>query len=291
MAEILPHHDRADTDALPIVFPELLSIPAPQRASGDWQLFAHKSDPSRAVVAACGSRLVFDRATPWQTTIAHYFLSHVMRLQTGIFFFHGATVSIGDNGVLLSGSKGAGKSTLSLALAARGHGFLGDEIACIDRNSGLVLPFPRAVSIRHGPQAQAVLAYLTTNRVDSEILPDGSSRMRTPVSKMFPAAAARQVPLTHAFFMNPLAQVPSVEPIAFSLEHLPLLAPLHATVTAIAPGERTIGLLRLFSRIRCYMLAPGGTPDQTAELIENIVESKWDTASNRKPNVLAPFAG
>ena len=112
-----------------------------------------------------------------------------------------------------------------------------------------------------------------------------------PVSRLFPAATPRRVPLTHAFFLGDIGEEPSATPITFSLSHLPLLAPLHATLTNIAPGERTIRFLRLFSQIRCYMLTPGGTPDQTAELVENIVEGKWDTASKRKPSVLAPFAG
>ena len=275
VAEISLHEGRADPAALTMLFPELRELAPRHDTAGTWTLLARGADP-RPAISMCADRVVLDRALPWQMIVTHYFLNHVMRLQPELFFFHGATVAIGDRGVLLGGRKGAGKSTLSLACAARGHGFLGDEIAAVDTRTGRVLPFARAVSIRPGPQAQAVDRYLGETRVDRETLPDGTERMRVPASRIFPQARPRPVSLTHAFFLEGLADQPRATPIEFSLERLPLLAPLHATLASHPAGERAVRFLKLFSAIRCYRLTPGGTPDRTAELIEEITASHRD---------------
>ncbi len=187
-------------------FPELDLVPALCSARDGWQFFARACAPEIARVAIRGDSIQVDRVLPWQRIVAHYFLNHVMRMQPDYAFFHAATVAIGKCGVMLSGDKGAGKSTLSLALAARGHGFLGDELGTIHSGTGTVLPFPRAVSIRLGPQAQAVAQYLRHNQVERETLPDGTDRLRVPVARIFPnAAATAPVALTHAFFLDRVA--------------------------------------------------------------------------------------
>lgn len=291
VAEISDHDCSATTDVLRAFFPELDLVRAEGKGEEGWHLFANSADHRRVVVAARGNELVLDRELPWQRIVAHYFLNHVFRLQPEFFFFHGASIAVGNHGVFLSGSKGSGKSTLSLAMAARGHAFLGDELAVIHGATGMMLPFPRAVSIRLGPQAQAVAHYLTQNPVDRETLPDGTERLRLPPSQIFPAAAGRPVPLTHAFFLDRAADLPAPREFGFSQRHLPLLGPLHATLTSVPPALRTVRFLKLFGEARCYIFPPRGTPDESAGLLESIVESKWDTAFNRERSVSAPFAG
>ena len=273
-------------------FPELDLVPALCNADDGWQFFARACAPEIARIAVRADSIVVDRALPWQRIIAHYFLNHVMRMQADYAFFHAATVSIGNRGVMLSGEKGAGKSTLSLALAARGHGFLGDELGTIHSGTGTMLPFPRAVSIRLGPQAQAVAHYLKHNQVERETLPDGTERLRVPVSRMFPAAAAPlPVSLTHAFFLNRVAARPQVEEFEFSWRDVQRLAPLYATLQNMPLAVRTMRLLKLFAKVRCFILSPGGTPDETADIIEAIVENKWHTASAKDQSVSVPFGG
>ncbi len=50
----------------------------------------------------------------------------------GLMPLHGASVLIGDQAVVLSGPRGAGKSTLAAALARRGHPLLSDDVAPLD---------------------------------------------------------------------------------------------------------------------------------------------------------------
>jgi hypothetical protein len=52
--------------------------------------------------------------------------------QRGLFPLHAACLQIGDDAVALSGSPGAGKSTLAAALVQRGHALLADDVCVID---------------------------------------------------------------------------------------------------------------------------------------------------------------
>jgi hypothetical protein len=291
VAEIFPYDANSAAAALEVLFPELQLAFAGCDAADGSQFFVRGTDPQKPVIVLRANQILIDRGLPWQTIVGHYFVHHALSLQPDYVFFHGATLAVGNNGVLLSGSKGAGKSTLSLALAARGHGFLGDEYAGIERATRVVVPFRRSVSIRRGPQAQAVQRFLVKNIVDRDTLPDGTERWRVPVSRMFPAATSRPVRLTHALFLTGISNSPGATAFEFSAKDLPLLGPLHATLMGKSAGERTVTFLKLFGGIWCYLLTPGGTPDETAELIENIVEGKWDTASKKKPSMSVPFAG
>ena len=282
VAEIFDHDCNSSGAVLSASFPELDLVPARGDTELGWQFFAQTSDLSRALLAVGENQIVLDRGLPWQRIVAHYFVNHVMRLQPDYAFFHAATVAIGNCGVLLAGEKGAGKSTLSLALASRGHGFLGDELATIHSISGMILPFRRAVSIRLGPQAKAVMHYLKSNPVDKEVLPDGTERLRVPASQIFPAATGRAVELTHAFFLKEISEHSKAKAFAFSWRDMHLLAPLYATVVSMPPAVRMLRFLKLFANVRCYILSPGGTPDETAELIESIVERKWDIACSKE---------
>ena len=61
---------------------------------------------------------------------------------------HGACV-VGPRGgaVLLVGGSGAGKSTLTAACVAAGLAYLSDELAAIDRRTGLVAPYARPLGL------------------------------------------------------------------------------------------------------------------------------------------------
>jgi len=62
---------------------------------------------------------------------------------------HASVVERDGRAVIMSGVSGAGKSTLALLLAQRGWRFLGDEFALIEPDGGLVVPFPRPVSLKN----------------------------------------------------------------------------------------------------------------------------------------------
>jgi hypothetical protein len=261
----------ADAAALPRLFPELALRPAAN--DGAAIRFDAPRAPGRCAVRLEDRRLEIDAELPWQALLGHYFLHCVMRQQPELLFLHAASAALHGRGILLCGEKGAGKSTLSLALAARGHEFLGDEVGVVDPLRRELLPFRRRASLRQGPQGAAVLQYLARHPAERETLADGSVRDRVQVSAMFGAGGDRPVPLAAAYFLGPRDARPSLRRIDFEWHDLPHVSPLAATMAARPAGERALCFLTLFRSIPCFGLRPGGTPDETADLIEASLEA------------------
>jgi hypothetical protein len=71
-----------------------------------------------------------------------------VRSRKGMAAFHAAGVEIDGRGVLLLGSKGSGKSTLSYQLAVEGARYLGDEIAFVRFLDRGLEAFPKAVTLK-----------------------------------------------------------------------------------------------------------------------------------------------
>ena len=69
---------------------------------------------------------------------------------------HAGTIAAGDAGIILPAQSGSGKSTLTAALVADGFSYFSDEVAVIDRGTGMLLPFPKAIKLE--PDCVAVLA-------------------------------------------------------------------------------------------------------------------------------------
>lgn len=225
-------------------------------------------------VRAFGDCLAVPRSGAWPMFFAHYFVHHVMALHRDVLFLHAATIDVGGRGVCLCGDKGAGKSTLAMALGARGHPVLGDEVAAVAIGRYECLPFRRAVSIREGPQAPGVRAFLDREPRDMERLPDGTTRWRIPLSTIFPDAKAGPVPLDTAIFLRGFGAQTQAEAIEFSSENAAWLGPLHATFRGRPTGLAAIEIARLFSRVRCYRVTISGAPAEMAERIEKLVECR-----------------
>ncbi|MCU0596813.1 MAG: hypothetical protein MUC98_15320 [Desulfobacterota bacterium] len=61
---------------------------------------------------------------------------------------HGAVLGSRESALAISGSQGAGKTTLTLALLKAGWTYLSDDFCPIHRETGLVHPFPRSLWVR-----------------------------------------------------------------------------------------------------------------------------------------------
>jgi hypothetical protein len=61
----------------------------------------------------------------------------------GLIALHGATVLTDCGAAFIRGPSGAGKTTLSMALAARGYRVGGDDVALLDPRTNTLRPLPR----------------------------------------------------------------------------------------------------------------------------------------------------
>ena len=237
-----------------------------------WRMLALPAAPSEPVIAFGPSTILVTRSYPWQHMIAMYAISNAFRLHPDTLVFHAASVAVNGKGVLLFGDKGAGKTTLSLCLASRGHAFLGDEWGAVSASNGELLPIRSLSSIRQGPRAKEVDEYLQKYPCRTSTLADGTTRVRVGVGAMFPEASARVVPLTHAFFLRRFSARPKVERFAREGAELLRVSPLLATVCGQPSGRLAIELLRTLGKARLWNLDAGGSPEETADLIEETLK-------------------
>lgn len=242
-----------------------------------WKMLALPEAPEEPVLSFGPSEILVSRNHPWQNAIALYAISSTFRLQPDVYVFHAGSVGISGKGVLFSGAKGAGKTTLSLCFASRGHAFLGDEWAALSSSTVELLPLRRAASIRQGPRAVGLDEYLNGHSCDTETLPDGTQRVRAKVGAVFPRALAQVVPLTDIFFLRCFAPRPVVERFTPSGGELPPISPLLASVWGYPPAERALQLFRTLGKANWWRLDVGGSPEETADLIEETLkEGSWD---------------
>jgi HprK-related kinase A len=78
--------------------------------------------------------------------------------------FHSAVVEKAGRAAILAGPPGSGKSTLCVALLARGWRLLSDEFALLDPARGWLLPIPRPVALK-GPSIELAEKLLPECRI------------------------------------------------------------------------------------------------------------------------------
>ena len=257
------------------LLPERRYLECSKPAHG-WRMLALPEAPEEPVLAFGSSDILVSDNHPWQRAIAMHAISTAFRMQPDVFVFHAASIGLLEKGVLLCGPKGAGKTTLSLCFAARGHAFLGDEWAVVSALTGELLPLRRSASIRPGPRPSAIEDYLSNHSCNAEVLADGTERVHARVGAIFPSASAKVVPLTHIFFLRRFAPRPSVERFVRNGGELPPVSPLLASVWGHSVGQRAIDLFRTLDKAHWWHLDVGGSPEETAKLVEETVrEDIW----------------
>ena len=235
-----------------------------------WTALGLAGDPSPVFLFSdSGPDCLFRRVSRWRRIVANFLFLRMLRLRPDALFFHAASVAVGGRGALLVGPKGTGKSTTSLALAARGHEFLGDETACYLPSSGELLPFRRPVGIKPGPQSDAVRDALARLRPRA----DEDGLVRVPVERLFPSVAPRPAPLSNVLFLSGFGEHPELSPIRAGREELASLQPIASTLVSGPATRRVFEMIRLIQSAACYRLV-AGDPDQTARLLEKELESR-----------------
>ena len=229
----------------------------------EWTSFAWLSD-TEPLFSFRGRSCRIQKRPGWQRALALLILHRVYRLRSDAIFFHAATVGIAGRGVLIVGPKGRGKSTLSLALASRGHVLLGDETAYYVPARGELGPVLRPVGIKPGPRARAVDAALGE-------CAGGEPILRIDIDRLFPGRPEpRPLPLFAIVFLDPFASHPVLNEIAASTEDIAHLQPVSSSLVNAPKAQRVFELGRMLSCARVFRLAPGD-PDETAVLVERTI--------------------
>jgi hypothetical protein len=247
-----------------------------------WRLAGGVNEP---LLAGCGSHvLIHPRQVP-PDFVVEYLVGITLATQRDVLPVHGASLRIGDAGLILVGASRSGKTTTALHLAARGHALLGDEIAMIRLTTGEILPFRRTVNVRPGPYGRELAAALG-------VLDDGHTGQGSPmdggdggwtgprrISEAFPGHAVRPAPLRVVFFLNGFASRPSLEPFRLTLDREDVISWVTTPEIAycswgLEPAQRAFRLLvlrRTLTRIPCWLLTLG-PPCETTALIERTME-------------------
>jgi hypothetical protein len=254
------------------LFPDRGYVDGPVAAEG-WRTIALRDSPDRPLIALKENHALVDLQQVWQPFVANYAVNRVLRLQKDMLFFHAASVAIEGRGIMIVGPKGAGKTTTSMTLASRGRDFLGDEMAAVQQDTKALFPFRRAASLRAGPRGYRVEEHLAGRRYSVERFPDGGERILVNVGSLFPEARVSAATLSCVMFLRRFADRPAVEPFAFGLEHFHMLSPLACSMWGRSAGTAIMRVSRLLRGTNCYYLDPG-PPDETAELIEQVVSGR-----------------
>ncbi len=237
----------------------------------DWQVLGLPGPEGTGGVAIREPHMLVHRSTKWQALAGSLAFSRLIRRQKDLLFFHAGSIGIGGHGMLLVGPKGAGKTTLSLALAARGHAFLGDEIAGVRVKSLELVPVRRSLAVRDGPRAAEVSLALDREEAPYEPFPDGTQRRRSYAGELFPGTGPAPTPLRQIIFLRGFGAEPRIETVRPGREHLGLLTPLGATMWGMNPVQRARDFLNVVTGVRCSTLTLGH-PDETAQLLEQSLE-------------------
>jgi hypothetical protein len=240
-----------------------------------WRLAGGVTGP---VLAACHPHVLLHPKLIPPEFLVEYLVGITLGAQSWTLPVHGASLRVGEAGIMLVGASRAGKTTTALHLAARGHTLLGDEIALIRLFTNEVVPFRRSVNIRLGPYRRELAAALgLSDSGDAPAEADGRHTRR--IGELFPGRLPRPSPLRAVFFLAGFADQPSLESFRLTLDQTDVFGWITTPEIAycswgLSPARRAFRLLVLrqtLARIPCWLLKVG-PPEATVELIERTME-------------------
>ncbi|MBN8732624.1 MAG: hypothetical protein J0L64_18925 [Acidobacteria bacterium] len=180
----------------------------------------------------------------------------------GLHVVHGGVIYGPRGDLLLSGNSGAGKTTLSLALAARGLCVGGDDMAVLDPASGSLRPHPRCFHIdEHSARLLAGLGL----RLPEDLMDD---QFVTP--RRLGLTAPRPARLRFVFFLEP-ERLPAPRILSQSQAQAASQLLLQTGRGQFADGEGVRAIAALTAGARCFQLWSGelaATADAVLRLVE-----------------------
>ena len=267
--------------ALALVRPraELAHLTEVAASEPGWRVIGNGCGSRRPLAAAEATRIVVNVAVQSEEFLVNLIVGAAQRADPAMLYVHAGGLAIGGRGVLICGRSGAGKSTTSATLGARGHPMLGDETVGVNLDDLSLWPFRRTMKLRPGPLPPGMRDRLnhtpTTLRTDAHGI--GCTWVRA--GQLFAAnERVETVPLHSVFFLRRFCDVPYIERFTPSLADLAELQTLTQSLSAVVswPAGDAARLLRyarvvaMLGRVNCYSVVLG-TPADTAEHIEQLV--------------------
>jgi hypothetical protein len=249
-----------------------ISLPdAPFEAAqaGDWMLISFRGE-DEPLIALDGEVCLFRADRDWRKAVIIYLFCRLLRVREDVIFLHAGSIAINGRGILLIGPKGAGKSTTTMALAARGHRFLGDECGAYVPSSHSLLPFRRPVGIKPGPRARAIETALP----DARRVVRGEGFVRVALEELLEIDAADEaVPLDTVVFLRGFREgEPRLEQIVPGRDEVAALQPIAGSFINAAGTQRVFQLVALLAHAHVFALNPAD-PDRTAQFLEEAFSS------------------
>ena len=189
-----------------------------------------------------------DRAGAWQWLAGNLVVNVVLALQPELMFFHAASAAIGDRGLLIMGERGSGKTSLALALGARGNAVLGEEIGALRLVTRELVPVRRSAQIRR-------------NGADAD-------RLTAPLGQLCPLAAGRVARLGAVVRLRRFAKASLLEPLPLTSGNLDGLTLMACSLASNGGSAGRIArLLAVLAPVPAYAL-DAASPESAAELLE-----------------------
>jgi HprK-related kinase A len=187
--------------------------------------------------------------------------------QRRYLLLHAGAVEKEGRALLLTGESGAGKSTLSALLGERGWRFLGDEFALIEPETGLLHPFPRAVSLKN--EAVRLFEGVAADRLGPLLTgtPKGTIRHLRPPPEAITRMAELAKPSLILFPRYGADLSPAVRPVGAAELFMRLT---QASTNYVALGRRGFdGLTALCRNVPARAIDYSGS-DEAAALVEQL---------------------
>lgn len=170
-------------------------------------------------------------------------------LQRGLLPLHASAVATDTGAIAFSGATGAGKSTLAMMLAARGHALLTDDLMVTGlSDAGVRLAYPGATTVRLNPDSAAALGVEASGAVvqggKHRHRVEGEAEPRPPL----PLEAIYMVEEGPAIAIEPLSPVRAIAAITAEAYRCGWYAPMgvfEARMLDIALLTRRVGCFRL----------------------------------------------
>lgn len=250
-------------------------VEAPGPAPG-WRLLVNRDAGDRLLVATNGRVGLVNLEEAPAEFVVDLVVCAVQSVQAGVLFLHAASVGVGKSGALLIAPTNGGKSTTALAVARRGHAFLGDDVAAVRLATRELLPFPRSAGLREGPLARSLEKQVRACRHLRASNRHGIFRTLVRVSDLFPWSIGGPLPLRFAFVLDGLADRAKISAFRPGLGELPRLQSVVTDTSAswgLSPGRDLmlfLSVVELLSGLRCH-LVQRGSPEETARVIETVM--------------------